>query len=256
MRRGFTLIELLVVISIIALLIAILLPALGAARNSARLTSNANSVRSFQQVGISHAIDNEGQLLDWGNLRGTFNDSGNTNFSVFPYWLHPKAKDVLLDYGLTREFCYSPFQQQWNTDAVWNGTASPSGMTYITYMAIAGHDHLIRDSEAKRAAVSTTGMNEWVADGTRPVHASLDDQAESEVYIADVTRSNGGNLAGSTHITGYDAGGYLPQTTEGNGGSHVGHIDGSVRWKPEGELGQPNDLGKRMYSRGSFNIYW
>lgn len=257
MRRAFTLIELLVVISIIALLIAILLPALGAARHSAQLTSSANNVRSFQQVGLSFATDNNGQLMDWGNLRGTYNDSGNTNSSVFPYWLHPEAKDKLLDYGLTREFCYSPFQQQWNTDDVWNGIASPSGLTYITYMAIAGHEHLIQNSEAKRAALSTRGMNEWVADGTRPVHATMDDQAESEVYMADLTRSFGNKLDGSTHITGEDPTGYLPLTTEsGKGGAHVGHIDGSVRWKAEAEMGQPDDLRKRMYYRGTTRIYW
>ncbi|MFK7787951.1 MAG: hypothetical protein AB8C95_00475, partial [Phycisphaeraceae bacterium] len=143
-----------------------------------------------------------------------------------------------------------------NTDAVWNGTASPSGLTYITYMAIAGNDNLIKNSEAQRNAVSITGMNEWVNDGIQPVHSSLDSRAESPIFIADVTRSNGGNLDGSTHITGNDVGGVLPQTTEGGGGAHVGHIDGSVRWKPEGEMGQADDPGKRMYSRGGLNIYW
>jgi len=251
-RHAFTLIELLVVISIIALLIAILLPALGAARNSARLTSNSNNVRSFQQVGIGYAVDNKGELMDWPNRRGTFDSTGNTNSSSFPYWLHPGAKEVLLDYGLTREFCYSPFQQQWNTDAVWNGTASPSGLTYITYMALAGNDILVRNN----AISITVGLSEWVTPGTQAVHSSLDDKAESEVYMADVTRSFGGKLDGSTHITGEDTGGVLPQTTDGNGGAHVGHIDGSVRWKPEGEMGQPNDLGKRMYSIGNTNIYW
>ncbi|MEM1212318.1 MAG: prepilin-type N-terminal cleavage/methylation domain-containing protein [Planctomycetota bacterium] len=58
--HGFTLIELLVVISIIALLIGILLPALGAARNAARQTTNSTQLRGIHQSFLFYAQENKG----------------------------------------------------------------------------------------------------------------------------------------------------------------------------------------------------
>lgn len=257
-NRGFTLIELLVVISIIALLIAILLPALSKARVSALRTDNANRVRSFQQVGIIYATDNKQKLMDWGNVTGAWNTTGNTNWNHAPYWLHPGAKAALVDYGLQRDFCYSPFQQQWNTDAIWNATSGPgsaTGFIYITYMAIAGNEYYSRDTQAARSAVGINGMNDWVADGTRPVHRSLEDVAEDDVFVADLTRSFNNVLDGSTHITGRDTGGFLPLTTR-DGGAHVGIIDGSVTWKKEAEMGQTVNPRKRQFWYGQARIYW
>jgi prepilin-type N-terminal cleavage/methylation domain-containing protein len=65
LNRGFTIIELLVVISIIALLVGILLPAIGKARDNARVNSSKNNLR---QLGIAHAT----YAADWSDRQLTY----------------------------------------------------------------------------------------------------------------------------------------------------------------------------------------
>ena len=61
-RRAFTLIELLVVISIIALLVGILLPALGAARETAKLAVCASGLHQMGVGVMAYAIDYDSYL--------------------------------------------------------------------------------------------------------------------------------------------------------------------------------------------------
>lgn len=63
-RNGFTLVEMVVVVAIIAILIAMLLPALGKARDAARVTQSQGNLRNL-------AVANESYAADWSDRQFT-----------------------------------------------------------------------------------------------------------------------------------------------------------------------------------------
>ena len=74
---GFTLIELLVVIAIIAVLISILLPALGHARETARVTVCLSNLRSQGQAVGSYTLENKDATPPRLVLRDELDANGN-----------------------------------------------------------------------------------------------------------------------------------------------------------------------------------
>ena len=70
LSRGFTLIELLVVVAVIAILIGVLLPALGSAREAARIIACKNNMRGLQTAQLVYAAEHDGQLVNYGISHG------------------------------------------------------------------------------------------------------------------------------------------------------------------------------------------
>jgi prepilin-type N-terminal cleavage/methylation domain-containing protein len=91
--RGFTIVELLVVVSIIALLIGILLPAIGKARDQAKLTQSQTNLRQLGQAHVTYSSEwNDRQLTmvddNWGRY-GSSGDQSRDNYEEQSGSAHP-----------------------------------------------------------------------------------------------------------------------------------------------------------------------
>lgn len=112
-NSAFTLIELLVVIAIIAVLVGILLPALGAARESARLSNCLANTRSIGQAMAMYADQNKGNFPHWSGWQ-LWEGDGTGGDAAGPGWMellmdHVDSKEVFHDPSRPRDlapFCY------------------------------------------------------------------------------------------------------------------------------------------------------
>ncbi|MHC4909543.1 MAG: type II secretion system protein [Planctomycetota bacterium] len=89
-KRGFTIVELLVVVSIIALLVGILLPAIGKARDQARLSISRANLR---QLAAAHAV----YASEWNDRQITM---ANDNFARYGNTPAAAASSYLAQVGL------------------------------------------------------------------------------------------------------------------------------------------------------------
>ncbi len=237
-NKGFTLIELLVVIAIIAILASLLLPALNNAREKARRVACIGQLRSLGQVTIMDASDNDGAFPDYNNHGG-----GDPHFE--PYWIPITQRNKLLDAGVTRQGLYCPSNPGWNTDSFWQYY----GYSVIGYSYFGG---------SKKLADNTAWSFQWNPLPTTwpAVPVTTTDQPMYDVLWIDLSRTwNGsfdaGSLPGGNHVTGTS-----PSPTEmpgGNGGCNIGYMDGSVRWRSQGEMRHRAYWSNAV---GTYRMFW
>jgi prepilin-type N-terminal cleavage/methylation domain-containing protein len=118
-KRGFTIIELLVVVSIIALLIGILLPAIGKARDSARLSQSQSNIRNLVVAHNTYSAEwNDNQWTIGPHNLATY---GSNHASAVQGYMQSFKKGSYFDMGI--EIGYAGGQMPGQYFLVnWSGT--------------------------------------------------------------------------------------------------------------------------------------
>jgi hypothetical protein len=211
---------LLVVVALLGILLAILLPSVLAAKRLARESLCGTRLRGLSVAGASFAADNSGWLPNLGT-------DGLTKFSggeARPHVIHRFWRDHLgSKYGLKRESLYSPCNRGWNRDDFWDYGGAAGDLTVI------GFFHFGNRPDFESATIGQ--VQSAFPEVTAPMFArKLNDSPHFTFLWTDLNLQDPpGSFVSPTDAKRWGANHYLPSDGKVRG-SHVGGMDGSVRW--------------------------
>ena len=165
--KGFTLIELLVVIAIIAILAAILFPVFAKAKESARKSTCANSLKQIAMGTFAYMNDNNDRFQP-----SMWPPSPTWADRIYPYVRNrsiARCPDLVVEYNTTRKGTYKEYQPwQW-----WSGYGiNTNSLHYF-------------DSSATALGNNGFYMGVFLSQIKRPSHTSL--YGETGLNLADPT---------------------------------------------------------------------
>ena len=275
-HRGFTLIELLVVISIIALLISLLLPALSHARWQALVTMCQAQERQIFLGSTIYSTDADGfylratHLNNWGGLDNSVMPGGAGRGD--PY----DSRDLLREYVDNPETFYCPdsaIRSDEEFAAAWGGWHTSRGQIWISYQIVGGAG--IRAHEGgrsvglalNRAQTRSIGDAPWFKDGIWFALKETDVLIPSEApFLADQMRSDFRVQSADPGVFAHNHSGYLTpvsspiaiqlNSSEGFSGGNTTFFDGSVQWRPQPVMDDPNGPDASDYVISVGNTYY
>lgn len=183
-RCAFTLIELLVVVAIIALLISILLPALGRAKEQAKLVVCESNLRSLGLAVLMYTEANRGWFPQWGFAHGG-GEAGAEHA-----WINTASRE----YGENRNVLRCPTDRS----PLWNQPARPGGP-------------LRRTSYATNYYLVTGGEDNPLWERDRIAYNRIDNVRHPSTTIFFVELAESGDFALSDHVHPHEWADFYPE---------------------------------------------
>ncbi len=229
-RWAFTLIELLVVIAIIAILAALLLPALANAKERARRAGCISNIRQFLLATHMYADDNEQRLPSGASDSTTPNGVLDDSVAV----LSRAMRTQMIQYAGAYQMLGCPsLGPPFNTADGWY---EESYGYVLGYNYLGGHTNtpwpLLPGGEAWFSPQKLTEATN--AGPTTPLITEMNDWSPGFGRSV-APHARGGSVQSGGDFSNEAAGGRTSAELGAQGG-HLGYMDGSVSWKPIGQM--------------------